>query len=152
MRQIFPFLSIVLVALVGIFMVLPHDACISKLVAASNCECAPQASDDGACCCCGPVKAVPMCGTSDDATSHGNEGQPAQKSSTSSCFSISSDLTQMTGPDRAPVATPYYAVVAVLPLAFDLPVASDQPIAAADDAPVPGRRIRVYQDNCVYLI
>src|SRR5690349_3321356 len=112
LRHILSPLSAVMVILVALFVALPHDICISKVVSADACECAPSANSNGPCCCCGDSSKGLTCGDKAGEASHSDEAPE----SGSSCFSISSDQAHMTGPERVHAPALAYAVVAILPL------------------------------------
>jgi hypothetical protein len=148
LRHILPPLSAIMVILVALFVALPHDICISKVVSADACECAPSASSNGPCCCCGDATSATSCGDKSATDSHDHEA-PA---SGSSCFSISSDQAQMTGPERVHAPAVAYAVVAVLPLPIEVSAAQPKAVTVSADA-TPGRdEVHLHRDNCVFLI
>src|SRR5690606_23484962 len=128
-RKSLSFISTLLVLLAGLYLVLPHDVCISKLVAANACVCAPSVHADDACGCCGPAAGVLACGDHAAAAEHGSN---KSESTGSSCFSISSDQSQMTGAERVNPPAPLMTVVAILPLPLEVSAGNETVIAAAD--------------------
>lgn len=148
LRKSLPFFSIVLVLLAGLYLVLPHDVCISKLVATNACVCPPELHANDACGCCGPDADVLACGDHAGAEEHSSDSEPAG----SSCFSISSDQSQMTGAERASNPAPLLAVVAILPLPLEVSAGQETAIAAADQGLAIRDQLDLHRDNCVYLI
>lgn len=148
-RKSLSYISPLLVLLAGLYLVLPHDVCISKLVAANACVCAPTAHSSDACGCCGPDAGMLACGD------HGAADEQSSDSSEpagSFCFSISSDQSQMTGAERAHNPAPLMAVVAILPLPLEVSAGNETVFAAADQDSAIEDRLGLHRDNCVYLI
>lgn len=141
-------LSVMLVVLTGLWLVLPHDVCLTKLVAQSGCVC-PEHSESQAsnCSCC----------SADNVLACGHDGENGMESETDStpantCFSISSDISRMTGPERAPDAAPVMAVVAVLPLPLEAGIIETAPVYSSEGNNPALDRHSIHQDNCVYII
>jgi hypothetical protein len=148
MRHILSPLSALLLVFVAIFAALPHDVCISKVIAQELCPCAASSDAGDNCCCCGDDSNALCGGGAGGHASHDDEAP----GTSSTCFSISSDQSQVTSVERVSIPAPVYMVLAVLPLPLDLSAAQPE-IARQSQEVEPGRDdVHLHRDNCVFLI
>lgn len=140
-----------LVVLTGMWLALPHDVCLTKLVAQAGCVCPEHSDAQASNCSCCSAASVLACGH-DGVDVTDSETSETDSTPASSCFSISSDISRMTGPERAPSAAPVMAVVAVLPLPLEVGTIETASVYSLDDNNPALDRHTIHKDNCVYII
>ncbi len=151
LRHILPFLSLAVALFVGTWLVVPHDVCLTKLLVSQGCVCLPASYANIDCNCCQQGIAGETSGCGDNynqLTEHGG----AEKNQRSGCFSISSNFSKVTGPERAPEAAKLINLVAVLPL---LPILADCNGLTFFRGVIDHHGLTqtaIYRNNCVYLI
>lgn len=150
-RHIAPVIALVLAVLAGAWLTLPRDVCLSKTVANSGCVCAVAADGTPDCTCCSEKSArgkISCCES--DAETNAPENTPVEHSSF--CFSVSSDLSLVTNPERAPDVAPLLNVVALLPLPLIDTVDSRWDLLTAERHVPLVDLTESYRKNCVFLI
>lgn len=148
-RHIMPRISVLLVLFVTIFMVVPRDVCIARMVA-DSCQCPPSQEAASSCCCSHPGKIALGCGGSTSAPA----GQSDDTTETSNfCFSISSELSQLKSAERIQTVDIAETIIAMLPLSLEVTSAGSLHALAPLSDLTPGRNeLHLHRDNCVFLI
>lgn len=148
-RHILPRISVVLVVFVAIFMVVPRDVCIARLVA-DSCQCLPSEKATSSCACCKPGKSVMNCCNDNSLPT-----APADDTTETSnfCFSISSDLSQLKSAERIQTVDIADTIIAMLPLSFAVVSAGPVHALAPVSDLIPGRdELHLHRENCVFII
>ncbi len=149
LRHTFTSVSILLILVVGTWLAIPRDMCLTKAFM-QGCICLIEAGSGNGCVCCteGSLGQRLAC-----CSSHSTgEGSPEPEQHAPGCFSISSDGSSMTAPDRAPVAAPVFDVVALLPLPVSIPSTTGWEAPVYNSGQSLPDRMLSYRDNCAFLI
>lgn len=145
LRHILPLLSFFVAVFVGTWLVVPHDVCLTKLVVSQRCVCLPTSGSVIECSCCVQGVAGKIIDCSD---AHDGTGE----THTPGCFSISSDFSEVTSPERGPDTEQVINLGAVLPISpvFEIHRRPAQAwyIAGNDGLNQTG----LFRDICVYRI
>lgn len=148
---VFQYLSVFLAVVAGFWLVLPRDICLTQMIVGDGCVCLVETDTNAGCLCCPE-------GRCDKAESFNHtvpetDGLPAEPSGEQpGCFSVSSELAQVTGPERAPSTTPVMGVVAILPLPADPVIDRRWDFSPDSITSAAAYRTMSYKDNCVFLI
>ncbi len=145
-RHILPLLSLFVALFAGAWLVVPHDVCLTKLLVSQGCVCLTTSSSMADCNCCSQ-------GGTDNIIDSGDAHEGTGTSHNPGCFSISSDFSKITSPERTLDAALIVNLVAVLPLLPVVKTKSQTTARALDVADNDGlNQVGLYRDNCVFLI
>lgn len=149
-RHIMPLCSALLMVFVAIFVVLPRDVCLGKVIA-DSCHCAHSTIESAECHCCNLGKKIFGC-----ADHSGNTATPDSNTSDNpprTCFSVSSEHSQLKSAERIHSLSIEQAVIAILPLPVEITVGRQTVISDPGTDHTRSRGdIHIHRDNCVFLI